>query len=326
MTISCKQRAAAEACDIAVAVQNDSGGMEETTLLESKPGDVQFSKSKQPMCDTCIDGVDELRLEMHQKLQILEAGAKEATMREQSLVQQLYEARAETLAKSQEVSDLQLQLVQELRERQKVCSKVMEREREILRLLESPVGSKARASDAAQNLGVSKTAAESPSSLKVGSSGIADGVSRLVSHKSLPTLPKHDISPKNTPHGSWQLKEQSPQTNFRWQATTVATEPPSPSMLAYRSARAPLGQQRKLERAAMPTSPSMLGYRSPQAPLGQQFKLERATVSASPSMPCYRSPQAPLRQPFKFHVCEAPGLVAVPLWAQVTHNQVWEAK
>lgn len=284
MTPLCKPPMAAEGSENAAAVQSDTKGTEGATSLESNMGDVQFTKSRPSTCDTCPDGVhEELMLVMHQKLQRREVGPKEGTKREQQdLVRQLCEAKAQILAKSKEVCELQVQLAQELSKRQKLYSKFVEREREILglleqqklyskfmgrereilRFLESPVGSKARVSDIGQNCDMSKTAVVSPSSLKAGSSNVADGVRLLLACNPQPmTAPQAMIfSPQITHRVVRQPKEQSPQNNFCWKVATPLSSP----MLTNRSVRAPLGRQFKFHVCEKSASIAITPRQSPR--------------------------------------------------------------
>lgn len=283
MTLSCK----------AAAVLSGSEGTEEATPLGSKTGDVQFPRSRQSTCDTCNDGVDEeLRLVMHRRLQCLEGWTNEASKkREQDLAQQLLEARTEILAKAREVSTLQAQLLEELTERQKLQRKVMEQFEEICRLQESPVGSQALASDG-QNCDVSKTAVENRSSLKAGTSNVANSVQ--------PTLPQQDMmfTPQVTPRGAWQQTEQSAQNNFCQQVRKVETALSSPRL-----------QGRDL-----------LNFRRKTRKVAEALR-KVATVHPSPRVQgtdllANHSTRASLGQQFKFHACEKSRLLAVPPQAQ----------
>jgi len=185
---------------------------------------------------------------------------KEATKRELDLLQQLSEARAQLVDQAKEVCDLQVQVAEELKERQKFYKKVAEQEREILRLLESQVGSKARASDAGQKHDASKSAAASQSSLMAGRSNVANSVERLLPCNSngnmfpkvcitiRSILPAQDVmfSPGITTCGAWQPKEQPPGNIFF--SLKVSSVPSSPiaqrrDMPASNSAPASPGQQ-----------------------------------------------------------------------------------
>mmetsp|Transcript_16232 Transcript_16232/g.31784 ORF Transcript_16232/g.31784 Transcript_16232/m.31784 type:complete len:200 (-) Transcript_16232:503-1102(-) len=178
-------------------------------------------------------------LEYQQQLQRCELEAKEATKREQDLMQQLFEARARILEKEREVCNLQGQLAQELTEQQDLFRKVLERDHRIHRLLETPADSNARASDAGGTYNLSKTTVESHSRSAVGSPNVASCVRRVLPRTScnnvppkvggpiMPMLPQHDMMfrPQATAGGVWQTKEQLPQNNFHWKASTA---PPSP--------------------------------------------------------------------------------------------------
>lgn len=209
MTVACRSPPFAEAYDPAAAVQSGSEGTEESAPLGSKMSDVQFTVSGLSTCDISIDGED-----------------GELTQREQKLLLQLFEARSQILAKEHEVCDLQDQLSQQYAERQRLGRRVIEREKEILRILESSVSSKVRVSDAGQNCNVSESATESRS------------VSR---------------------DRAWQPKEQSPRNNVHSKVQRAATAPSTPRIhgldMLNRSPQAPLRQHFKFH--ACETSGSM---------------------------------------------------------------------
>lgn len=213
------------------------------TLSRSSTCDTLF---RQPTCDTLLDGMD--MEECLRRIQYLEIEAKKTRKREQHILQQIHEAQALILDKDKEVCNLQGQILEELRERQELARKVLERDFEILCLQESGGGSQARSLDA-DKWSASKIAAESCCGSKVGSSNVASGVRVMPASNSLPTLPKQDMMVS---------REQLPrQRSVRKLAVGPPSSPQSPQMLCrgspVLSQRASLPPQFKLHEKQVPS-------------------------------------------------------------------------
>lgn len=223
-------------------MQRGSNGTEEVaSLVSATDDDVRLGNSRQSTGGTSIDGMDLEKWhslqECLRKIRCFKSEAKEATHREQSLVQQLYEARTHIIKKEQEVCDLQNQLARELMERQGLFHEVVKRDKEIFCLQESRAGSNAPGSDACVESLVSTSAAESSSGSNTGSSNVARGDSAANLHSNifpthgpiLPVLPNQDVtvSPQTTTRGCWNLHKPLTQTNVQWMAATAPSTPSS---------------------------------------------------------------------------------------------------
>mmetsp|Transcript_72333 Transcript_72333/g.139945 ORF Transcript_72333/g.139945 Transcript_72333/m.139945 type:complete len:288 (+) Transcript_72333:107-970(+) len=220
----------AEAHDNAPTVQRGSENAEEVTPLGKQ--------SLHQSCDTGIDGMDPepmlLMQEYFRKIHCFEAEAIETARRAQVLEQLLNEVRAQIPEKEKEVCNLQCQLAQDLNINHGLVFEVLERDNKISRLLASPHGSKARAPDVGEHRSALETAVQSGASWNAVSSDVARCV--------------RSLSPSNLfRRGDWPLKEQRPQNNYHWKASSA---PPSPrgqrrGIVANHSNQPSFGQQFK---------------------------------------------------------------------------------
>lgn len=194
--------------------------------LGNEMGGVRLMKSRST-CDTsiqeCLGMQERLR-----KIQCLEAEGKEAALREQNLLQQLYDKRAHLIKKGSEVCDLQVQLAQELRDKQELLHRAMERDMKILCIQESLAGSTVRASDADQKRLVPTTAAESHTGSNVG---------RLNSAKCFRDMPPTNLHSKSVPTVAVLTNQDvtfSPHPQGAWKADQASTPPISTPPILHR--------------------------------------------------------------------------------------------
>jgi hypothetical protein len=245
----------AEGHSDAAEVQACSEGMEKNKPLSSQLGEVLLTLSRQSTCasistqstcDTCADGMD--MEECLRNIFQLEIELAKTKKREHDIMQKIDDAKVLILDKGKEVCNLQGQILEELRERQELARKVLERDFEILCLQESGGGSQARSLDV-DKWSASKIAAESCCGSKVGSSNVASGVRVMPASNSLPTLPKQDMMVS---------REQLPrQRSVRKLAVGPPSSPQSPQFLCrgspVLSQRASLPPQFKLHEKQVPS-------------------------------------------------------------------------
>jgi len=216
MTSSLESPVTVEANGHAAALQCGGEGMEE----DAPHADMQVRFTMQE----CFRRIRQFEIEL-----------KEAKRREQDLMQQLFKARTQILDQGAEVCNLQIQLAEEIRERQGLLRELTEHDSQICSFQESHADSQAQALGSARERTVKKIAVRSGSwNSNAGSSTVAHGAASnscifpfpKACGPILPTLPEQDMkfTPQITPCRFWQQKEKSPGNNFRWIA------PSSPSV------------------------------------------------------------------------------------------------
>lgn len=243
----------------ATAIHFGSAGMENATPHGSDKGDVPSMESRQSTF--CVGGMDVE--ECRRKIQLLEVQARETKMREQGILQDLYKAKVRLIEKGGEVCNLQDQIAHEMKESQGLVREILERDVKILHL------------QAGHQFVVSKTAAESCCSSKVGSSNVASGI-RLIPANNSNMNHFTEASRSLQPTLSKQHMKFSPRVDVP-QALTAPSSPPVPGRCLLPKCSPKINV---LQAVTAPSSPRVSGrYLHPM--YSQQMKVPRAVTAPS---------------------------------------------